>query len=108
MNMDQTYLYYLWQKVAFQIVHKTTIWVLLVFFTTNRVSWYLATLLDKHNARGLEAKLAHRPRVYNFRPSLMVIPLYYGLIKVSRGLRRGRHNACPLLLFTNIFNDYIN
>jgi len=58
MNMDQAYLYYLWQKLAFVIVHKTTIWVLLVFFATAGISWHLGNLLDKHNAREREAKLA--------------------------------------------------
>lgn len=58
MNIDQAYLNYIWQKAAFQIVHKTTIWVLLVFFTTAGAAWHLANLLDKHNAREKEAKLA--------------------------------------------------
>ena len=58
MNMDQAYLYYLWQKLAFQIAHKTTIWLLLVFFATAGSAWYLANVLDKHNARAREAKLA--------------------------------------------------
>lgn len=59
MNIDQTYLYYLWQKLSFQIVHKSAIWVILVFFLTASAAWYLATTLDKHNAREKEAKLAH-------------------------------------------------
>lgn len=58
MNLDPSYLYYIWQKLAFQIVHKTTIWVLLVFFATAGVAWYLSKLLDKHNVREREAKLA--------------------------------------------------
>jgi len=62
--MDQAYLYYMWQKIAFQIVHKTTIWVLLVFFLTAGASWYLSNLLDKHNARGREAKLARSTALF--------------------------------------------
>ncbi len=60
MNFDQTSLHTLWQKLAFLIVHKTTIWVLLVFFVTAGVSWHLANLLDKHNAREREAHFARR------------------------------------------------
>ncbi len=63
MNMDQTYFYYLWQKIAFQIVHKTTIWALLIFFLTAGVSWHLGNLLDKHNAREREANLAHKTAI---------------------------------------------
>ena len=58
MNIDQAYLYYLWQKLAFQIVHKTTLWVVLVFVLTAWTAWLLANMLDKHNARAKEAKLA--------------------------------------------------
>jgi len=61
--MDQAYLYYIWQKIAFQIVHKTTIWVLLVFFATAGAAWHLANLLDKHNAREKEAKLARKTAI---------------------------------------------
>ena len=60
MNIDQTFLYYIWQKLAFQILHKTTIWVLLVFFATAGASWHLANLLDKHSAREKEARLARK------------------------------------------------
>lgn len=58
MNIDQGYLYYFWQNLSFQIVHKTTIWTLLVLALTAGASWHLANLLDKHNAREREAKLA--------------------------------------------------
>ena len=63
MNIDQATLYTLWQKLAFVIVHKTTIWVLLVFFATAGISWHLGNLLDKHNARASEAKLARNTAV---------------------------------------------
>lgn len=63
MDIDQTYLYYMWQKLAFQIVHKITIWVLLVFFATAGSAWHLATILDKHNAREGEAKLARKTAI---------------------------------------------
>ena len=60
MNIDQAYLYTLWQKLAFLIVHKTTIWVLFVFFGTAGISWHLANLLDKHNAREADANFARK------------------------------------------------
>ena len=63
MNLDQAYLYSIWQKLAFQLVHKTTIWVLLVLFLTAGVAWHLANLLDKHNARQREAKLARKTAI---------------------------------------------
>ncbi|SFM18108.1 hypothetical protein [Pelosinus propionicus] len=63
MNIDLSYLYYLWQKLAFQLVHKTTIWTLLVFLATAGVSWHLGNLLDKHNARAREANMAHKTAI---------------------------------------------
>jgi len=53
-------IYYIWQKTAFFIVHKTTIWVILVLFTTALASWLLASTFDMQNARAREAKLARR------------------------------------------------
>jgi uncharacterized membrane protein len=55
MNLDA-----LWQKTAFIIVHYTSIWLLAAFFGTALASWYLAVVLDKHNTRAREAKLARR------------------------------------------------
>ncbi|AIF50049.1 hypothetical protein [Pelosinus sp. UFO1] len=63
MILEQATLYHLWQKVSYEIVHKTTIWVLLVFFTTAGGSWHLGNILAKHNARGREANLAHRTAI---------------------------------------------
>lgn len=63
MNIDQVYLYFLWQKLSFQIIHKSSIWVLLVLFLTAITTWHLATILDKHNAREKEAQLAHRTAI---------------------------------------------
>ncbi len=63
MNIDQSYLFYIWQKLAFQIVHKTNIWLLLVFFATAGASWHLGNLLDKHNVRAREANMAHRTAI---------------------------------------------
>jgi hypothetical protein len=63
MNIDQTTFYYLWQKLTFQIVHKTTIWALLLFFLTAGASWHLGNLLNKHNAREREANLAHKTAI---------------------------------------------
>lgn len=61
--MDQAYFYHIWQKLAFQIVHKVSIWALLAFFATAVVSWHLANLLDKHNDRNREAKMARKTAV---------------------------------------------
>ncbi|WP_378955335.1 hypothetical protein [Pelosinus sp. sgz500959] len=60
MIIDQIFLYSLWQKISFQIVHKTTIWVLLVFLITAGATWKLAAILDKHNAREREANMARK------------------------------------------------
>ncbi len=60
MNLDISYL---WQKFAFQLVHKTTIWTLLVLLATAGVSWHLGNLLDKHNEREREANMAHRTAI---------------------------------------------
>ena len=75
MSIDQAYLYYIWQKSAFQIVHKTTIWVLLVFFVTAASAWHLANLLDKHNAREREAKLARNTALW-YTISALVLWLF--------------------------------
>lgn len=50
----------LWQKIAFIIVHYTTIWVLIVFFGTSLASWYLSVVLSKHNDRKRETNLARK------------------------------------------------
>lgn len=50
----------LWQKVAFIIVHYTSIWLLTAFFGTALAAWYLSAVLDKHNIRAREAKLARK------------------------------------------------
>ncbi|VBB06398.1 Hypothetical protein LUCI_1629 [Lucifera butyrica] len=55
--------YYWWQKLAFQIVHKTTIWVPLTFLATSLTAWFLAGILEKHNAREREALLARRTAI---------------------------------------------
>lgn len=57
MNID---LFGLWQKTAFIIVHYTSLWLLIAFFGTALASWYLASVLDKHNSREREAKLARK------------------------------------------------
>lgn len=53
-------IYDIWQKTAYVIVHKTTIWLLLVLLGTALASWLLAAVLDMQNARAREAKLARR------------------------------------------------
>ena len=60
MNIDQSDLLNIWKKLSFIIVHKTTIWGLLVFFLTAGASWHLANLLDKHNERAREANMARK------------------------------------------------
>lgn len=60
MTIDQTYLYYLWEKSTFQLIHKNAIWILLMLFLTAAASWHLATILNKHNARTKEARLARK------------------------------------------------
>jgi len=75
MNLDQSYLYYIWQKLAFQIVHKSTIWVLLLFFATAGAAWHLANLLDKHNVREREAKLA-RTTALGYAISALILWLF--------------------------------
>jgi hypothetical protein len=57
MNVD---LPTLWQKFAFIIVHYTSIWLLAAFFGTALAAWYLAAVLDKHNTKAREAKLARK------------------------------------------------
>ena len=63
MNIDHSYLYSLWQKLSFQILHKNAIWVLLLLALTASSAWHLATILDKHNAREKEAKLARNTAI---------------------------------------------
>jgi len=58
--MDQVFFYDLWQKLSFELVHKTTIWVLLVLLVTAGSAWQLGRLLHKHNGREHEAKLAQK------------------------------------------------
>lgn len=60
MSIELSAMYEIWQKLAFQIVHKTTIWLLLVFLGTALSSWHLGNILDKHNAREKEAKLSRK------------------------------------------------
>ncbi len=60
MGIDPVLFYSLWQKTAFYIVHKTTIWLLLVLLITSGATWHLASILDKHNARAREANMARK------------------------------------------------
>lgn len=63
MNVDHVYLYYLWQKLTFQIIHKSAIWVLFVLILTASATWHLSTILDKHNVREKEAKFARKTAI---------------------------------------------
>ena len=63
MNVDHVYLYTLWNKLHFQIIHKNAIWVLLTLVLTAISAWHLATILGKHNARAKEAKLARNTAI---------------------------------------------
>jgi type VI protein secretion system component VasK len=60
MNINMADFYYLWQKLAFQIVHKTTIWLLLALFVTAISAWHLGSILNKHNARERETILSRK------------------------------------------------
>lgn len=53
-----------WQKLAYQLVHQTTLWLLIVFFTTAIVSWGLGSVLEKHNGREREAKFARKTAAF--------------------------------------------
>lgn len=55
--MDITYY---WQKFAYLLVHQTTIWLLLVCFSTVLVAYVLGSVLDKHNGREREAQFARK------------------------------------------------
>jgi hypothetical protein len=79
MNIDPSYFFYLWQKLAFQIVHKTIIWTLLVFFLTAGASWHLGNLLDKHNEREREANLAHKTAV-GYTATALVLWLFTSIM----------------------------
>lgn len=72
MNIDPNFIYYFGQKAAFYLVHKTTIWVLLVFFITAGTTWHLGNLLYKHNARQREAAFAQKiSLLYTIIPILL-------------------------------------
>jgi len=58
--MDQASLYAFWQKISFELVHKTTIWVLLLFIGTAGAAWHLGNLLQKHNNREQEVALSKK------------------------------------------------
>jgi hypothetical protein len=60
MNIELNAMNDIWHKLAFQIVHKTTIWVLFVLFGTALSAWHLGNILDKHNAREKEANLSRK------------------------------------------------
>jgi cobalamin synthase len=60
MNID---FYSLWQQLAFQIVHRTTLWLVMVLFGTALTSHFLALTLHKHNAREREAHLASKTAI---------------------------------------------
>lgn len=60
MNIDITTV---WQKLAFILVHKTTLWLLFALLGTSLAAWRLAAVLDKHNARAKEAALARKTAV---------------------------------------------
>jgi len=58
MNPD---LYYLWNKAIYLFVKHINIWVIICFFATAPALWYLAGVLEKHNApRNKEIALARK------------------------------------------------
>lgn len=67
-----TDLAYYWQKFMYQIVHQTTLWLLIVFFTTAAVAWGLGTVLNQHNARGREARFAQKTAAFYAAAALVL------------------------------------
>lgn len=57
-------LVYYWHKLAYQLVHQTTLWMLIVFFATALASWVLSSVLEKHNDRTREAQFARKTAVF--------------------------------------------
>lgn len=55
---------YYWQKLAYQIVHKTTLWLLIVFLVTAVVAWGLSLVLYQQNARYREANFARKTAAF--------------------------------------------
>lgn len=53
------------QKTAYFILHYTTLWLLLAFLFAAGAARYLAYILDQHNNRMREAKLARRTALFN-------------------------------------------
>lgn len=49
-----------WNKTVFLLTHVTVFELPLVFLGTSAAAYVLARILDKHNARAREAKLARR------------------------------------------------
>ncbi|HEY3424773.1 MAG TPA: hypothetical protein VGL27_08265 [Negativicutes bacterium] len=60
MNTD---FYHLWQQLAFQIVHRTTLWLVIALFGTALTAHFLALTLHKHSAREREAHLASKTAI---------------------------------------------
>lgn len=56
-------IYSIWQKISYIIVHRTTLWLLIVMLGTALASWILNITLLKHNAREREAKLAYNSAI---------------------------------------------
>ncbi len=78
--MDQNSFYILWQKLSFELVHKTTIWVLLVLLVTAGSAWQLGKLLHKHNGREQETKLAQRI-AFGYSITTLVLWLFSFIMK---------------------------
>jgi len=64
----------LWTKIAFLLVHIANFELPLVFFSTALAAWYLSHVLNKHNARQRDAKVARRvAQLYALTPLLLWI-----------------------------------
>jgi len=61
-----------WTKLSYLLVHMAKFEFYTVLLATALASWHLATVLDKHNARLKEAKLARRIAVFYFSFSLVI------------------------------------
>jgi type VI protein secretion system component VasK len=51
------------QKIAFIIVHGSSLWFLIGLITASLASWRLAVVLTAHNARDREAELARKTAI---------------------------------------------
>ncbi|MDT8902790.1 hypothetical protein [Anaeroselena agilis] len=49
-----------WDKIVFLLTHVTVFELPFVFLGTSAAAWFLARVLDRHNARAREARASRR------------------------------------------------